>query len=109
MKTVLNHIRQLNISNSIIEQSTGFDAVQLKAFAMNPSEFPIMRSNLIKFFKVHSADKHERTKLNMVPVHNIPSDAHKSSQKPGYHSVKENVWSKGKAALKRLYRGLRGI
>jgi hypothetical protein len=103
MKSLINQIRRLNISNSVIEKSLGLDKVQVNAYNQNPDEYPIMTGMLLWFFKTRRTDKYVRVRLNMVPAHKLPSDTHKSSQSHDHTIKSDNLWSRAKKAVSRIF------
>lgn len=101
MKTLINQLRHLNLSNSVIEAQTGFDKVQLKAYNAHPEEYPIMTGKLKKLLKVRRADKYARIRLNMVPE--TSQNAQKSLRSHDHAEVKDNMLRKSWNAVKRLF------
>lgn len=98
MKSLINKTRRLNISNSIIESSTGFDAVQLKAYNQDPSEFPIMTGRLKAFLLARQLERYKRVQLNFMPIShsNVPTSHDLTSGK-------DNILFRGWKVLKRRF------
>lgn len=98
MKSLVNKLRKLNISNSVIELQTGFDSVQLKAYNREPKEFPLMHKRLMVLYLSRLEDKHHRIQLSMVP-----KNVHISSQSHDHSHTHENILARGWKALKRKF------